>query len=310
MSTLPADLQDADVAVIGGGAGGLNAALVLARARRRVVLFDDGHPRNAGVPHSFGFLGHDGIAGAALLAAGRAEISGYGARILDERVLALEARGEGFAVQTATRTLTVRAVVLATGFVDELPPIEGLAAIWGTEAADCPYCHGWEVRDRALAVAGRPRKLARTAALLTIWSKDVMLFSSAASEYDAAQRARLAAAGVRIVEKDVRAVVVENGKLRAVVLSDGERVAREAIFVGTKKVASAQLVAGLCELDESGFVIADQTGATSREGIWAVGNVTDAVAKLVHAAAAGSRTATKVNEYLLECDLRARTSPI
>jgi thioredoxin reductase (NADPH) len=298
-----------DVAVIGGGAAGLSAALVLARARRRVAVFDDGKPRNAGVPHAYGFLGHDGIAGSDLLARGRDELGAYGCAVTNARATALAVDGDAFRVTAGERTIAARAVVLATGFIDVLPPIEGLASIWGTDAADCPYCHGWEVRDGALAVVGTPKRLPRTASILTIWSHDVMLFSADAPSFDASQRARLDATGVRVVARDVRAVETENGRLRAVVLSDGERIARSAIFVNTKRAPGSDLVRGLCDTDDGGFVATDADGATSRPGIWAVGNVTDRIAKLVHSAAAGSRTATRVNEWLFERDLLARARP-
>ena len=166
---------DADVAVIGGGAGGLSAALVLSRARRRVVVIDAGRPRNTGVPHAYGFLGHDGISGAELLERGRAEIAQYGAVLTPGHVESIVADGDRFTVRTADRAWTVRAVVLATGLTDVLPPIDGLREIWVVDAAECPYCHGWESRDRAIAVVGTTDKLPRVAALLTIWSRDVTL---------------------------------------------------------------------------------------------------------------------------------------
>lgn len=293
-----------DVAVVGGGAAGLSAALVLSRARRSVVVFDDGKPRNARVPHSFGFVGHDGISGAELVRRGRAEVAHYGGRFVDEQVVAIDpCSDECFIVATAHARVEVRAVVLATGFVDRLPEIDGLAEIWGTDAADCPYCHGWEARDGALAVIGSPGRLPRTAALLTVWSKDVMLVSSGARDYGPDVFARLDAAGVRIVPHDVRSVVTSGDRLTSIVLDDGRRIPRDTLFVATKRVPRVDLIRDLCELDESGFAVTDGEGRTSRSGVWAVGNVTDHIAKLVHAAAAGSRAATRVNEYLLERDL-------
>lgn len=293
-----------DVAIVGGGAAGLSSALVLGRARRRVVVFDEGKPRNAAAPHSYGFLGHDGVSGAELLRRGRAEVAGYGVRIVDARVLEVLAEGDRFAVETTAGTYEARTVVLATGLADKLPAIEGLSEIWGVDAAECPYCHGWEVRERSIGVVGTTDKLPRVAALLTQWSRDVMLLSSEATAFTPEVRARLDAVGVRVVAKDVRRFATDRGRLRAVVLADGEEVAREAIFVAMPTRAASDLASRLCDVDASGFAVVDPEGRTSRTGVWAVGNATDRIAKLVHSAAAGSRAAASINVYLFEKDLR------
>lgn len=307
MNVEPAD--DLDVAIVGGGAAGLSAALVLGRSRRHVAVIDAGKPRNTGVPHAYGFLGHDGIAGTELLERGRAEAEGYGATIVEGRVTEIVPDGDRFIVVTAERRFRARAVILATGLVDVLPPIDGLAEIWGIDAAECPYCHGWEVRDRGIAVVGTTDKLPRVAALLTQWSRDVTLIAAEAAAFDAAARARLDAAGVRVIAQDVRRFATEGGRLRAVVLADGTEVPRDAIFVAMPTRGASDLARGLCDVDKGGFALVDAEGRTSRTGVWAIGNATDRIAKLVHAAAAGSRAAASINVYLFEADLAAIMSP-
>lgn len=303
---MEARAEDLDVAIVGGGAAGLNAALVLARARRRIAVFDDGNPRNAVLPHTYGFLGHDGIAPSELLRLGRAEVAGYGAALVDRRVDAVDAVTDHFTIRAGERTWTARAVILATGLVDELPPIEGLAEIWGTDAAGCPYCHGWEVRDQRLALVGLAEKLPRVGARLSIWSRDVTIYSGAAESFDAPSRARLAAAGVDVVASDPVRVVRADGRLRGIELADGTLAACDAIFVASPSRAASTLAVGLCDVDTAGFALIDADGRTSRSGVWAVGNAGDPLAKLIHAAAAGSKAAAAVNEYLLEADLRTR----
>ena len=295
-----------DVAIVGGGAAGLSAALVLGRARRNVLVLDAGQPRNAAAPHAYGFLGHDGISGTELLHRGRAEVRGYGVAIVDTRVLDLTPTAdERFIVTTSVGVWEARSIVLATGLTDALPPIDGLAEIWGVDAAECQFCHGWEVRDRAIAVVGTTDKLPRTAASLTQWSRDVTLISSDALTFAPAVSARLDAAGVRIVPKDVRRFATDRGRLRAVVCTDGAEIVREAIFVAMPTRAASDLASRLCNVDASGFAIVDSEGRTSRSGVWSAGNATDRIAKLVHAAAAGSRAAASVNGYLFERDLSA-----
>jgi thioredoxin reductase len=295
-----------DVAVVGGGAAGLGAALVLGRARRRVVVFDAGEPRNAGVPHAYGFLGHDGIDPAELLRRGRAEVAGYGVDLVDGRVAEIVPLGdERFTVRSSWRSVEARAVVLATGLVDPLPPIPGLDEIWGVDAAECPYCHGWEVRDSRIGVVGSSDKLARVSALLTQWSRDVMVISAEASRFGATEEARLRAAGVQVVPEAVARFATANGRLRAVVLESGREIERDAIFVAMATRAASDLAARLCDVDAAGFAVVDAEGRTSRPGVWAVGNASDRIAKLVHAAAAGSRAAASINAHLFERDLAA-----
>jgi thioredoxin reductase len=146
------EIESYDVAIVGGGAAGLSAALVLGRARRRVAVVDAGAPRNAPAAHMQGFLSRDGMPPADLLAAGRAEAAGYGVELVEDTVTAIEA---GFVVRLAGgRALQARRILVATGARDELPEIPGVEARWGRDLLHCPYCHGWEVRDQPIGVAG------------------------------------------------------------------------------------------------------------------------------------------------------------
>lgn len=293
-----------DVAIVGGGAAGLGCALVLSRARRKAAVFDAGAPRNRSVPHAYGFLGHDGISGADLLARGRAELAGYGTPVIAAHVSAVEPDGEGFTVRTDTGTVRrARALVLATGMIDVLPDVPGLAEIWGTDAAECPYCHGYEVRDRRIVVIGTTDKLPRTSAILTQWSPDVTLVSDDAAAFDAPTRARLDAAGVRVVAQAAERVVLDGGRLRAVRTAGGEEIPADALFVAMRTRAASQLPSTLCDVDKRGLAITDGDGRTSRPGVWAVGNAADRLAKLLHSAAAGSRAASSINVALFEADL-------
>jgi thioredoxin reductase len=141
-----------DVVVVGGGAAGLSAALVLGRARRRVAVIDAGAPRNAPAAHMHGFLSRDGLPPTALLAAGRAEVNGYGVDLIEDRVVGIE---PGFRVRLAGgRTLETRRILIATGARDELPEVPGVRERWGRDLLHCPYCHGWEVRDQPIGILG------------------------------------------------------------------------------------------------------------------------------------------------------------
>jgi thioredoxin reductase len=166
--------EEYDVVVVGGGAAGLSAALVLARARRTVVVVDAGGPRNAPAAHMHGFLSRDGMPPRELLAAGMAEVSGYGGRLIDDTVVGVE---PGFQVRLANGApLLGRRILVATGLRDELPDIPGIRERWGRDLLHCPYCHGYEIRDQPLGVLGGAPEAVQHALLVRQWSPDVILF--------------------------------------------------------------------------------------------------------------------------------------
>jgi thioredoxin reductase len=287
-----------DVVVAGGGAAGLNAALVLGRARRRVAVVDAGAPRNAPATHMHGFLSRDGMPPADLLAAGRDEVAGYGGELLQGRVDHVD---PGFLVHLAAGpVLRARRVLVATGLRDELPELPGVRERWGKDLLHCPYCHGYEVRDQPLGVLGTGPASVGQALLVRQWSDDVVLFPHTL-EVTGEERERLTARGVRIVDGVVRRLVVDGDRLRGVELSEGQVVARGAVFVFPRMVAHDTLLTGLgCDKDDNGWVTTDPSGRTSVPGVWAAGNVADPRAQVLTAAAMGSAAAIAINHDLVD----------
>jgi thioredoxin reductase len=292
------DMDDFDVVVVGGGAAGLNAALVLVRARRRVAVVDAGDPRNAPAAHMHGFLSRDGMAPAQLLAAGRAEVVGYGGEIVADRVARID---HGFAVHLAGgRTLRARRVLVTTGLRDELPDVPGLRERWARDVLHCPYCHGYEVRDRPIGVLGT----LHLGLLLPQWSPDVVFFPHR-TELSAAEREQLVARGVHIADGEVTGLAVDGDALRGVELAGGRVVPREVLFVGPRFAPRADLLAGLgCATGDDGWVRTDPTGRTSVPGVWAAGNVVDPRAQVVTAAGMGSAAAIALNADLVQEDVQ------
>ncbi|MGH3074035.1 MAG: NAD(P)/FAD-dependent oxidoreductase [Gaiellales bacterium] len=288
--------------MVGGGAAGLNAALVLGRARRRVVVVDAGSPRNAPAAHMQGFLSRDGMPPSELLAVGRAEVTGYGVELVDGQVTGIE---PGFVVHLADdRALGARRILVATGVNDELPEIAGVRERWGRDLLHCPYCHGWEVRDQPIAVLGTVPGSVVHAQLVRQWSDDVVFF---VHTYDLTETERVAleARGIDVVSGAVARLVVEADRLTGVELADGRVVARTAVFIRPGNVPHADgLLAGLgCQVDDHGFVTVDATGRTSTPGVWAAGNVVDPRAQVITSAGAGSAAAIAINADLVEEDV-------
>jgi thioredoxin reductase len=294
-----------DVVVIGGGAAGLSAALVLTRARRDVAVVDSGEPRNAPASHMYGFLSRDAMAPRDLLAAGCAEVESYGGTLVAGRVTGIRRGDHGFDVVLAGGPpLNARRVIVATGLRDELPDIPGVRERWGRDLLHCPYCHGFEVRDQPLAVLGGSPEAVAHALLVRQWSADVLLFPST-DELSAAAREQLTARAVGVVDGRVERLVVGDDRLRGIELADGRIVARTAAFVRPRFVPRTGLLVHLgCTVDANGWVVADATGRTSQPGVWAAGNATNPRAQVITAAGDGSATAIAVNADLVEEEVR------
>ena len=295
-----------DVVVIGGGAAGLSAALVLSRARRRVVVVDAGAPRNAPASHMQGFLSRDGFPPQDLLAIGRDEVSGYGGELIDSTVAGVaRCAGPGFEVRLADGSvLSTRRLLVATGLRDELPDIPGVRERWGRDLLHCPYCHGYEVRDQALGVLGGMTDSVQHAQLIRQWSSDVVFFPHTGT-LTSVDREQLAARGVDIVDGIVQRLVVETDRLVGVELDDGRVIPRDAVFVRPSFTPNTDLLVSLgCALDDDGWVVVDATGRTSVPGVWVAGNAANARAQVITAAGEGSSAAIAINADLLGEDLQ------
>ncbi|MEU8977031.1 NAD(P)/FAD-dependent oxidoreductase [Streptomyces sp. NPDC048309] len=307
-----------EVVVIGGGAAGLSAALVLGRARRRTLVVDAGEPRNAPAAHLQGYLTRDGMPPAEFLAEGRREIEGYGVELVRDRAVDV-AKAEDFAVALASgRTVRARRLVVATGLRDELPPVPGVAERFGRDVLHCPYCHGWEVRDRAFGVLATTPMSVHQALIVSQWSKDVTYFPHTVAEDELSDddRRRLAAAGVAVVPGEVAELVIDDDRLTGLRLADGTTHDRSVVFVAPRAVPRTELLQRLgAELRETPFgayPVVDETGLTTVPGMWAAGNAMGFAEQVVNAAAGGYRAATTLNGELLFTDLdaavaRART---
>ncbi|MEU2394899.1 NAD(P)/FAD-dependent oxidoreductase [Streptomyces sp. NPDC007369] len=307
-----------DVVVVGGGAAGLAGALTLARARRSVLVLDSGSPRNAPAAHLHGYLGRDGAAPAELLAVGRAEVAAYGGEVRSgaagTAVAADRAEEGGFLVRCRDGS-AVRAgrLLLATGLVDELPELPGLRERWGRDVLHCPYCHGWEVRDRPVAVLATGPLAVHQAQTWRNWSDRVTLL---AHSWQPAPEDRelLGALGVAVVEGVATGLTVDGDGLAGVTLAGGGSLACRALVVAPRFTARAGVAASLglpvAAAERDGVVVGScldadpATGATALRGVWAAGNLTSPLDQLAAAAAAGVRAAVAVNADLIEEETR------
>ncbi|MFA9429485.1 NAD(P)/FAD-dependent oxidoreductase [Egicoccus sp. AB-alg2] len=297
-----------DVAIIGGGAGGLSAALVLCRARRRVAVIDAGQPRNAPAAHLHGFLTRDGTSPADLIDRGRQEVASYGGHLIDARVLDIDAGDESFRLRLSDDAeLSARRLLFATGLTDRLPDVEGIEARWGHDVLHCPYCHGYEIADQPLGVLNAGPTAVEQAATIRNWSTDVTLFTNG-SRLEAQERATLTAIGIEAVTTRVDRLVITDDALAGLRLANGTLVTRTALFVAMTPIPNDTLLRhlGAATRDHpmGKFVSTDEQGRTSISGTWAIGNVVDPRAQLITAAGDGSRAAISINTDLIAEDIR------
>ena len=289
-----------DCIVVGAGPAGLNAALVLGRARRRVMVLDTAQPRNYATHEMHGVLGHDGLDPADLRARGRAELARYGVEVVAAEAQEAEAL-DGAVRLSSTRGVDVtRTVLLATGMLDELPDIPGFAGVWGTSAHTCPYCDGFEHRDERIAVLASGARGEHLALLLRQWSSDVVLLSNGRHDLGDDQMARVHARGIPIIETPVAGLDGdEDGRLRRVRLETGQTLDRDALFfyVGWQLRNDVARTLG-CQLRDDGSIAVDSEQATSVERVYAAGNCAEPRALVPAATGSGVTAAVAINVRL------------
>jgi thioredoxin reductase/SAM-dependent methyltransferase len=307
-----------DVAVVGGSAAGLAAALQLGRQRRSVIVVDAGEPRNAPAAHMHGYLGHEGLPPSELTAIGREEVRSYGGEVLGGRVARVTRRDDDrFRVElVGGHAIVARRVLAATGLVDDLPDIDGLAERWGRDVIHCPYCHGFEVRDRAIVqIVTHPMGLHPTGLFRQLTARLTVVLHDD-PDVDSSQVDALRVAGVEFIRGHVRRIVTDDhGHVAAVELADHERIEADAVAVGPRFRVRAEPFASLglaTAAHPSGlgdFVETDATGATAVAGLYAAGNVTDPSQQVSQAAANGSRVGAMISFSLADDDIRAAARP-
>lgn len=293
--------MDADVIVIGAGPAGLSATLMLARSRRSVLVIDDGRPRNRFASHMHGVLGSDGAAPRELTDRGRIEAERYGVVFAEGRVRAVSADDTHVeATVTDASTHRARALIVATGIADALPDIPGLAERWGSTVLHCPYCHGWEVRERRLGVLLTSPMGMHQAELARQLSESVTVFTNGV-HVDAAARSRLAARSVAIVDGTVTAVA---GEL-TVQLAEGASATVDALFTAGAPRPHDGFADALGLRRTEGLLDVDPMHRTSHPRVWACGNAVLPFANVPLSMGDGSMTGAAVNAALTAEDFDA-----
>jgi len=295
-----------DVIIVGAGPAGLSAALVLGRCRRRVLICDAGHPRNAASHALHCFLTRDGIEPAEFLRIARDELGAYETielrqtEVTDARSLA-----GGFEVTLSTgERISSRKLLLATGVVDDLPKIEGFAEFYGRSVFHCPYCDGWEKRDQPIAIYGRGENGLGLSLELLLWSRDLVLLTDGPAELSSPELERLADHAIKLREDPIERLEGNNGNLERIVFANGESLARSAMFFSASQRQTSNLAERLgCKFTEQGCVDTGAYETTNVPGVYVAGDSSRLVQFVIVAAAEGAQAAVAINKELMREDL-------
>ncbi|EFM11341.1 FAD-dependent pyridine nucleotide-disulfide oxidoreductase [Paenibacillus curdlanolyticus YK9] len=295
-----------DAAIIGGGPAGLSAALVLGRALRRVVVVDEGNPRNGIAKRSHGFLSRDGIEPEALRLHAREELRRYeNVELWQDTVVAIQAAEGRFELRTSGgRAVSSRVAVFATGMKERLPDWPGLADVYGCSVFPCPYCDGWEMRNEPLALLGGGESLLSHIQLIHNWTKDLVVCSDGPAALKAEEREQLAVHGIALIEQPIAALEAIDGQLTQIVFADGRRVARRGGFmVDTGAYQASDLPRQLgITMDKSGLYRTKGHGQTRIKGLYIIGDAKHGFTGIAGAAGEGYEAGVAINRALVNAD--------
>lgn len=295
-----------DVVIVGAGAAGLSAALVLGRACRKVLICDKGTPRNWASKQMHSFVSRDGIDPSEFRAIARKQLARYkqvtfhAGKVTGARAL----REQGFRVTIeATAPVRCRKLLLATGVVDHLPAIEGIEDFFGVSVFQCPYCHGWETRGAPIAVYGRRQRGFEMARAMTAWTDDIVLCTDGPSSLSSAAKSQLQRNGIQVRTSRIVRLQGRRGQLESIVFRDGTTLARTALFFDTPSTEQSNLARSLgCEFSAKGGIKCGEHEASSVPGVFVAGNITRDVQLAIVAAAEGAKAAFGINRALTRED--------
>jgi thioredoxin reductase len=295
-------LDTFDAVVVGGGPAGLSAALALGRATRRVLLASCGPTRNAPASAAHNVFTRDGTDPVELVRIAREQLRPYNVVIREECATDVQRTDAEYVLRLESGEVRTRGIILATGVRDILPDIPGFQELWGKGVLHCPYCHGWEVANRPLAVYARGEDALDLTKLIRGWSNDLILLTDGDPELPASDVQRIRSNGIVIREEAVQRLAGSRG-LEAVVLESGEIIPRAAVFVRPKQELRSSLPHKLgCAMTPQGRVEADALGRTSVPRVFVAGDIGPGHQSVPSAAATGAMAGAGLNHDLLAED--------
>ncbi|MZQ87007.1 FAD-dependent oxidoreductase [Paenibacillus sp. 5J-6] len=291
-----------DVGIIGGGPAGLNAALVLGRARKNVVVIDEARPRNRVTRETHGFLTRDGVAPGEFRRIAREQILAYpSVQFVDEAAVTITGVDGNFLITTAQgNTYRTKKLLFAVGMKDLPVDIDGLADVYGKSAFVCPYCDGWELRDQSLVILTKGARALHMAKILAGWTEQYVVCTNGPDELTDEQREELKQHHVSVYESPILRIESDNGMVQKILLEDGTIVPCTGIFFAPKLAAGSDIPQTLgCQMTEAGTIVVDAFGKTNLPGVYSAGDAASEMYQAIAAASLGSLAAVGINSELL-----------
>jgi thioredoxin reductase len=291
-----------EVVIVGGSYAGLSAGMALGRALRKVLIVDNGRPCNIQTPHSHNFLTQDGARPADI------------AKIANEQVMAyptvewLSAKAEkvtgsnyNFTVSTDTnKTVTAQKVLFATGVRDIMPDIPGFSACWGISVIHCPYCHGYEYKNKKTGILANGETAWEFAQLINQWTKELTIFTNGAPTFSEEIRSKIQGLGIDIVESNISSIDHEQGKLQHLNFIDGTIVTLDALYARLPFEQHSDIPEKLgCDMTEHGYLKIDDLKQTNIAGVYAAGDNASMMRAVSAAVAAGGFAGAIINKDLI-----------
>lgn len=292
-----------DVIIIGGSYAGLSAAMTLGRSGRNVLIIDSGNPCNKQTPHSHNFITQDGETPAAIIIKTKAQLSKYDT-IHFHNGFAVEAvkADNGFNITTeAGEVFAGKKILFTTGVKDEMPAIPGFAECWGISALHCPYCHGYEVKDKTIAVIANGDMGYEFSKLISNWTNDLTLLTNGKSLLTEEQTTTIRQHNIAIIEKEIQSLEHTNGHLHTIIFADDSSVKLSAVFARVAFKQHCDIPATLgCVFTETGYIQVDDFHKTNLPGIFAAGDNTTMFRSVASAVAAGNKAGAIINKELID----------
>jgi thioredoxin reductase len=296
-----------DVIIVGGGAAGLSAALILGRCLRRVLICDNNRPRNNFSRQMHGYLTRDGTAPTEFRRLALQDLAKYKTvEFLEQEAEAVARLADHFQVTLADgRIYQSRKLLLATGVIDYVPSLKNIMDFYGKSVFICPYCDAWELSGKPIAVYGKSERGLKLGLTMTTWSSDVVVLTDGTCDLTDSQKQQLNNNGVRLIEDKIEQLVGEHGQLQYIEFSNGQRLPREALFFNTESFIRTKLLKQLgCEFSQQHGVETDKYEMTKLPGLYVAGNLLRDVQLVIVAAAQGAEAAFGINSALTQEDLK------
>lgn len=297
------DNKNTEVIILGGSYAGLSAAMALGRSLRNVLIIDSGLPCNRQTPHSHNFLTQDGEKPAEIARKAKEQVLGYPTvSWLEDTAVKAEKTQHGFLITTASgQSFTAKRLVVATGIKDMLPDLKGFAECWGISVVHCPYCHGYEIRNKKTGILANGEKAFHLASLVNNLTDDLTILTSGQADFSPEQLAKFEKHQIKVLETEIAEIEHEHGVLKNLLFRDGSKASFDAIYAPVPFKQHSDIPASLgCELTEHDHIKIDHLQRTSIPGVYACGDNSSGMRSVANAVSSGNLTGGMVNKDLTE----------